>query len=517
MVYVAMVAMLFCAACWRMLTGSWPNAWVAITLAFPLTYMPSSRPIDGIRLYAGEAKVLSSRLLVDTAGQIWASHRKLPLNATLRVEAEVCDWDAHPIPIGFNAREVYGPKGAVGVMRIYALDSLGPLSGRAERLSSRWRDWLLRQPWPMELKGLGLALSVGDRRWLSSRWKVRFQHAGLAHVLALSGFHLGLLTLVFRWTQRWLPMPLRPWWLLIGALSTWGLVVMVGSASLIRAAVFLTAIQMVALLPFRMHVESVMHCAAALLILWRPQLTQQLGFQLSVIAVLAIVGSRVPKGKSWVAKLGSGMMVAWVAQMVTMPRTLAIFHQVPLHFLWTNVLLVPLALLIYPLLILACVGDALGWQMPIDGIIMEWVGWLFDLGSEVWTRRHPDIGLQCVMAVSALWMVIAVRQRRWKTFTLTVLISPVALWMSSPDEGQGQFAYRRGRGIAWIEYSEGRAEVHATKGLSANDWVWRHAFKAYWDATSVDSVRVVATPWIVLDSLFTHHQIPTEQGFHGLN
>ena len=513
-VYVIMACMLLWALIWRAWARYWPTAWVTLTLAMPWTYQAPGVAIADTRVYRGQAEVLDARLLQDSKGQIWASQRKLPLDALLWVDAQVMPWPSHPIPGGFDPRKVYQPRGAAGQIRIVALDSLGPVPSRSVRASSQWRNWLLAQPWPHDFKGLALALSIGDRRWLSKEWKRRFQEAGLAHVLALSGFHLGLVTLVFRATRRWMPLQLRPWWMLLGATSTWALVAMVGSASLIRAAVFLTVLQLLSLLPYRVHGMASMHLAASLIILWMPQLTHQLGLQLSVMAVMAIVGARIPKGKSWVAKVGSGMLVAWVAQAATLPRTLSIFHQMPAHFLWTNVLLVPLVMLIYPLLLVALMLDLLGWHIPIQDRVMTWASWPFDLGSGVWSHRHPDVMIQLVMAISALVLIWAVRARHWWQGVMASSAIAVAMMLSSPPAQSGQFAYRRGRGLAWGQFSDGYARIHATKGLSANDWVWQHAFRGYWESVAVDSIEVLAVPWAALDSLYVHYSVPASQGFH---
>ena len=81
------------------------------------------------------------------------------------------------------------------------MDSLGMRGSWTAKVKRRWREWVKKQPWPEDLQGLALALTLGDRSMLSYPWKQAFIDAGMAHVLALSGFHLGLITMVFQWMR----------------------------------------------------------------------------------------------------------------------------------------------------------------------------------------------------------------------------------------------------------------------------------------------------------------------------
>ena len=51
---------------------------------------------------------------------------------------------------------------------------------------------VIRSLFPPELRGLALALFLGDRRLLSADKKAEFRKAGTAHLLAISGLHVGL-------------------------------------------------------------------------------------------------------------------------------------------------------------------------------------------------------------------------------------------------------------------------------------------------------------------------------------
>src|SRR3989338_2757579 len=104
-------------------------------------------------------------------------------------------------PGGFNARLYFESKGigATGFIRNPQWVAILPIEKEENFFSSavqtvRWRlQTLIPNSHGGDAKNLLLALLIADRRPLSERVQETFRNTGTAHLLALSGLHVGLL------------------------------------------------------------------------------------------------------------------------------------------------------------------------------------------------------------------------------------------------------------------------------------------------------------------------------------
>lgn len=133
------------------------------------------------------------------------------------------------------------------------------------------------------------AMVLGDKHGLSNNTKDNYSAAGVSHILALSGLHLGViygfLTLLFggQRRRRWLSQALI-------LVAVWTYVVMVGmGASVVRAAVMLSLCSLCFVAGrIRASVNAIAVAAAAMLVA-NPLLLWDVGFQLSFASVFAIL------------------------------------------------------------------------------------------------------------------------------------------------------------------------------------------------------------------------------------
>jgi ComEC/Rec2-related protein len=81
------------------------------------------------------------------------------------------------------------------------------LESHVRMLAGRWRRWLSAR-FSGQGKGLILGMFAGDRKAVPSEIRQAFEHLGLAHLLAVSGYHVGLVSgpflLLLRAQNRWL-------------------------------------------------------------------------------------------------------------------------------------------------------------------------------------------------------------------------------------------------------------------------------------------------------------------------
>jgi ComEC/Rec2-related protein len=198
-------------------------------------------------------------------------------------------------------------------------------------------------------RSLARALLFGDKRALKGSIRRSFRDAGLAHLLALSGLHVGLFLLLLR--RLITPLTGRPsraeWMLLIllPFLPAWG----GGGASIHRAAFMAGYILLVRRLGGRpLGMEALAFAACAELILHPASLFEP-GFQLSYLATAALLGFTgrkiplvVPRFKRLMHTLVEGIAVSTLCTLATLPVILTCFDRLPLAGPIWNLVAAPL-------------------------------------------------------------------------------------------------------------------------------------------------------------------------------
>ena len=260
---------------------------------------------------------------------------------------------------------VYAP---VGAWRTLGRAPDLPLWLQARRLR---QDMVARYAHYVEGEPLALmaALTLGDRSRLQTDLRDPFARSGVSHVLALSGLHLSLLFALFQWiVLRRLPLGTRRYALaaVVGVVLMWGYVLVAGMPlSLVRAAVMFSLVQGFAMFQRRSISVANLALAALAILVWQPQALFDVGYQLSVVAVLSILifVPHLPCPQRWrryapVRYLYALTVVSVVAQVGTAPLVAYHFHTVALYGLLGNMVAVPAASL---LLILGLLFFLLPW------------------------------------------------------------------------------------------------------------------------------------------------------------
>ena len=171
---------------------------------------------------------------------------------------------------------------------------------------------------------------------------------GTAHLLAVSGFHVGLAA-VFIWkflSSRFLGGKISPRGRILGASAAlWCYAFLAGGApSALRAALMIQAALMGKLLGRRGRPVNAVSLAALILLLWRPEWYADLGWRLSVTAAL-LLASLAERGGRWRTALAASPLV-WLA---TYPLTSSVFGPTPLSGVAVNLAALPVFALLFPL------------------------------------------------------------------------------------------------------------------------------------------------------------------------
>lgn len=155
-----------------------------------------------------------------------------------------------------------------------------------------WRGGLLQtieRRFTLETAGVLKAALLGNRYGLSRATAERFREGGTFHVLVISGLHItfiggAALALMRRLTKR------RVWQWALSAVVVWSYAVAVGGeASVVRAALMFTMFAHAPVVGRRSNSMNTLGAAALLLVVWRPRNLFDPSFQLTFLAVLAIV------------------------------------------------------------------------------------------------------------------------------------------------------------------------------------------------------------------------------------
>ncbi len=214
---------------------------------------------------------------------------------------------------------------------------------------------------------LSSALVLGFKHDLDENLKKTFSEAGVVHVLAVSGLHVGIIYLILE-KIFWF-IPLTPWgriiryFLIIGSL--WFYVLLAGfSASVFRAALMFSLFQTAKLLRRDASIYNVIAASASIILINNPSTLFELGFLFSYLAVAGIVllHSFIYRKLFFKWKIldyaWSALLVSFSAQLFVTPLSLYYFHQFPVYFLIANLLLVPLVILyIYPAILHVLFGS----------------------------------------------------------------------------------------------------------------------------------------------------------------
>ena len=200
------------------------------------------------------------------------------------------------------------------------------------------------------------AMALGDKSALTKELKDVYAVTGASHVLALSGLHLGIIysLLMFLFGGR------KPFSILFSLFTVgciWAFVFLVGvSTSVVRSATMLTIYALLSLgHRDKMNVNTLAFTAIVMLMI-HPLSLYDVGFQMSFMAVFAIlVLTPLMMGVFSMEYLLSHRVVRWIwammavscaAQIGTAPLIAYYFGRFSTYFLLTNFIVIPAATLI---------------------------------------------------------------------------------------------------------------------------------------------------------------------------
>ena len=250
-------------------------------------------------------------------------------------------------PEGYDFREELLRKGVtVGVYGnddlVVSSPSVLSFSGSAAALRNRLTNALV-DLMGEESGGYTAALILGERSMIPSEDRAAFSRLGIAHILAVSGFHTGILIALLAALFRLLRIRQSIRLVLYGIILLFYCLLCGMSQPVVRASLLL----MLALggkLLNRPRIGLHMVCVAMfVMLLWSPVQLTGISFQLTFGAVLGLVllfpylDSLNPFKSKLLRRLWSAVAVVVAAELGTMPAVLFHYQKLPLLSLLVNV------------------------------------------------------------------------------------------------------------------------------------------------------------------------------------
>ncbi|TMV08713.1 ComEC family competence protein [Ruegeria sediminis] len=304
---------------------------------------------------------------------------------------------------------------------------------------------------PGDVGGFGAAVTTGDRSAISQDAVDVLRVSNLAHLLAISGLHMGLLAGFVYAAMRIglslvpplaLRIPVRKISALFALVAASGYLALSGNSVATERAFIMVAVMMGAVLVDRRAISLRAVAVAAIVVLClRPESLLSPGFQMSFAATTALVavfgGLRdvgIGLGPAWLRPTASLFLASTVAGLATAPIGAAHFNMLAHYGLLANVLSVPvMGAVVIPAAVLAVVLSPLGLEWVGLWIMGRGLNWILGVGEWVagmvgargFVASPPDYVLP-VLALGALWLILWRGRGRWAG--ILPMIIALSLW-----------------------------------------------------------------------------------------
>ncbi|MEP6466540.1 MAG: ComEC/Rec2 family competence protein [Parafilimonas sp.] len=337
-----------------------PGDKLLITLQEPIVEKPNS-----YKALAAVSCVYKNHNWIHSTGNILVYFKKDSLKPPLHYGSEIIiNSELQPIqnsgnPAGLNYKRYCLFQNITGQIFLSSKNYITLSTeniNTAQKLLFSMRDWalnVLKQNIhsPKEL-GIAEALLIGYRNDLDKDLVQAYSNTGVVHIIAISGLHIGviystLLLLFSSFRSRKIKKWIEPLTVLF---VIWLFTLVAGAApSVLRATIMFTFIIAGRFLGKNGNIYNTLAASAFVLLISNPFYLLDVGFQLSYSAVLSIViffkkinGLIYFKNKflRWIWQLCA---ISLSAQIFTLPLVIYHFHQLPLLFLVSNLLVVPLS------------------------------------------------------------------------------------------------------------------------------------------------------------------------------
>ena len=432
--------------------------------------------------------------------------------------------------------------GGVGYTRTPLLAIAPPDDGLVLFKARMGLSRLVQNTLPGEVGAFAAAIMTGDRSGMGQETLKALRVSNLAHLLAISGLHMGLLAgfvfSVFRLGFAAVPVvglrvPAKKLSAVMAMIVAAGYLALSGGNVATERAFVMVAVALVAVL-FDRRVLSLRAVAVAAIIVLclRPEALLGPGFQMSFAATTALVAvfgwfrdHRIKLGPSWMQPVSAVVISSLVAGLATAPVAAAHFNQIAHYGLIANLVSVPLmGVLVMPAAVLAAflIPFGLEWMaLWLMGLGLRWIlgvaHWVSALEGARGTVVSPEPFVLLLMMLGAL--VIVLWQGRGRVSGLVPVLLAFVFWSQTtrPDvliadtgalvgvmtaEGRA-LSKPKGGGFVALNWLENDGDPALQEGAAMR---WDAALPAAYNITAVSGKRAAEAltdcadqDWIVMN------------------
>ena len=282
------------------------------------------------------------------------------------------------------------------------------------------------------------ALLLGQRQDISKEIYNSYTQAGAIHILAVSGLHVGIILLLLNFVFKPLDYFKNGNYLKLIIIVTllWSYAVIAGlSASVVRAVTMFTAVAIGMHLKRQTNVFNTLAISIFFLLLIKPMFLFDVGFQLSYLAVFAIVIIQPMIETIWSPKLKivnffwKIFTVTLAAQVGIIPISLYYFHQFPGLFFVSNLIIIPCLGIILGFGILVIIlglinilpeflATSYGW---IISLMNTFVSWVSNQESFLIKNISFSLGQVLISYLIITTLVLWVKNKTYKNLTFVLI------------------------------------------------------------------------------------------------
>lgn len=308
-----------------------------------------------------------------------------------------------------------------------------------------------------ENAGVALSLIIGDKSQLSQNDTDAFRDSGIAHVLAISGLHVGFICAIFNFFLERLKVRkgLRVFAVIIPLFAYCWIVNF--TPSVVRASIMTIVMLYANRRGSTGDMLTSLSIAVIAILAVSPLYLFDAGFLLSISAVFGIATVSltiyqmlyVHKDKAVFKRLILPSSITVGATLGTLPAIVCFYGEVPLYSLITNILIIPLISIVFVMLLigllpLPLIGYTLWLPDKIIWLVRIVANWIAGLPLSVIAVSTFGLGAFAFLAliyVSSTYVNFSVRQRIIAVSTAAVLFAVSWIVTSIPKQTENQINY----------------------------------------------------------------------------
>ena len=212
---------------------------------------------------------------------------------------------------------------------------------------------------PEKQAGIVVAMILGDKIGLDKDTKEAYQASGIAHILAISGLHIGLIFVALYKLIKKIKLNNSITVLLTSIILVFYCYLTGSSISTIRAVIMIMVVMLAQIFGRNYDLITSASTTALILLLVNPLYLLDIGFLFSFSSVIGIsiltpIINKYIKSKNNFTALFSVSIAAYIS---TLPILIYFYYEIPLYSIIINIIVIPLLSLLVPL---AIIGGLVG-------------------------------------------------------------------------------------------------------------------------------------------------------------